>query len=399
MKETTFQYIFHVICLLTTFALVFKSIQQYIKDDDTTLIEYKMFHEAEEAIYPSIGICFPKSSMFDYNKINQIVSSEPQLQKYETYWNCLQKWHVSCYSVVVGQSYDSLIANLLEIADYDHVTTDLMTHLSSLEINLQNDGKLIWSNQNSKLKLSGAFEAIRENKRVTERNFTQERTDTIPNPNIYASYKSYRRKCYSLDVPFIKGIQINYLKLSINGSMFRHGIRPSRNEFKVRFHYPTQQLMSISTKRNWASKYKNCIHYKREIYLSYINVVQRRNKPNRPCHTKNHDQDIIERATERVGCKYHAFQTPSHIPFCRKQDEIRAFRNEFTKNIEIPPCRRLAFVFDSYKESDLTYFTKDADYPKMDLEFHYPDHSYKEVIYIKAYTFESLFGNIGGYVG
>ena len=95
------------------------------------------------------------------------------------------------------------------------------------------------------------------------RNFTKEKVDLIRAPNIYSSYKSYYEKCYSVDVPFIKGIQIRSLKLRIKGSIFRYGIRPTSNEFSVKFHHPNQQLRSTSAQRTWVSKYNISTFYEK----------------------------------------------------------------------------------------------------------------------------------------
>ena len=190
---------------------------------------------------------------------------------------------------------------------------------------------------------------------------------------------------------------VKKLELSFNGSLFTYGIRPSMNEFDVWFHYPNQQLMSISAQNTWTSKYNTSTHYKRQVYLGYINILQRRNKRSHPCHSENHDQGIINRATKLVGCKYHAFDTTSNTTFCRTLSQVQAFNYEVRRNIKTPPCRSLVSVYDWYTEEDLSKFNRGE--PKIELTINYPDHLYKEFIYKKEYSIESLVGNIGGYIG
>ena len=63
------------------------------------------------------------------------------------------------------------------------------------------------------MKLSGAFEYVRRYGIIIQRNFTKEKVDLIRDPNIYLSYKSYDHKCYSVDVPLIRGIPITKVRL------------------------------------------------------------------------------------------------------------------------------------------------------------------------------------------
>ena len=390
MQITKAYLIFQVICLITTGSLVVRCIRKYARDEDTTQVEYRKFHDGKESLYPSIAICFSTSSLFDQNVVEQAVLSKPKLFKY---WKCLRKWSYGrCRYVLIG-----LLGNLFEITDYDKVTKDLMSHLLNIKMSLQNDGKLIWSKSNGSLKLSLAYKTDMNNASIIHQNFTKEKIDTIPIPKIYPSYKSYFKKCYSLDLPFIEDVQIKKLELSFKGSIFRYGIRPHKNEFRVWFHYPNQQLMSMSAQNTWISKYRTSTHYQRDIYLGYINILQRRNKRRYPCHTQNHDQQVIKRATKLLECKYHDFDTANATRFCQKWSQVKAFKYELSKNIKNPPCRSLVSAYDWYKEDDLSKGYKGE--PKINLIFHYPDHFYKEIIYNKEYSFESLVGNIGGYIG
>ena len=271
-----------------------------------------------------------------------------------------------------------------------------MEHLTTLEINLQHDGRVIWSNSNGRMKLSGAFTSIRTNSSIIKRNFTKEKIDLIRYPNIYLSYESYYEKCYSVDIPFVRGIQIRSLRLRVKGSIFRFGISPSDNDLVVKFHYPTQQLRSSSAQRTWVSKYDTSTFYEKNVYLGYINILQRRDKRTRPCHHEDYDGYVIEKVTKRIGCKFDVSNTMEDLPFCNKSSQIEAFKYEVTN--QIPPCRSLISAYEWYTEFDRSNDNTNST-SLMDLIIHYPNDFYKELIYTKEYSLESLIGNIGGYIG
>ena len=247
------------------------------------------------------------------------------------------------------------------------------------------------------MKLSGAFESVRGNGSIIQSNFTKQKVDLIRDPNIYLSYKSYYYKCYSVDIPLIRGIQITKLRLNFKGSVFKHGIRPSKNEFSVNFHYPNQQLKALSAQRTWVSAYNFSTFYEKHIYLGYVNILQRRNKRTQPCHDKDYDNYVIQKATKLVGCQFHVSNAMKNIPFCNTSSQISAFKYELTN--KIPPCRRLISAYEWYTESDRSDDNENMNTSLVDLTIHYPNDFYKELIYTQEYSFESLIGNIGGYIG
>ena len=391
MTLEKFNLCFQLVCFAATLCLISKCIHQYHLDKDNSQLEYQTFHDSKGSVYPSFSICLPEWQIFDYNKTYQASISEPRLSSHLENWDCWWFWWWGCQ-----ETWYQFLGDLFEFVDYENITVDLMEHLMTLEINLQHDGRVIWSNSNGIMELSGAFTSFRRNSSTVRRNLTKEKVDSIRDPNIYLSFKSYYEKCYSVDVPFIKDIQIRSLKLRIKGSIFRYGIRPTLDEFSVKFHYPNQQLRSSSAQRTWVSKYNISTFYEKNIYLGYINILQRRNKRTRPCHDKDYDSHVIEKAANLVGCKFGASNTLENLPFCNSSSQITTFQYE-VKN-QIPPCRSLISAYEWYTEYNRSNDNTNST-PLMDLIIHYPNDFYKELIYTKEYSLESLIGNIGGYIG
>ena len=398
MKKVSFGFIFHVLCTIITASLVLRCMILYHQDDDTTQVEYRKFHHGEEFIYPSISICFEISSLLNYTRVGELVLSNPELSRYRgngTGAKCLQeknKYHEDCYDIR-RQFY----AILLE-PYYEEITNDLLTDLLSIRIVFTNTGWLVWSNSKGTLQLSkeSSINTSRSFADAFLKYFSRGKYHSIPSPKLYPSFKSLDHKCYSLDVPFIKNTQIRYLDLDIRGTMFNHGIRPSKNEFRVTFHYPGQQILSISSQTHWRSKYSVSTSYYKSIHLAYIRILKRRNKTNYPCQGNNYDQFVIEKTTKSVGCKKYLLNSTDKIPFCTSYSDRKAFKGELTYNLNVPPCNTLISAYDWYEDYSSNLNWTD---PNMVLRLYYPNEFYMEVNYMKAYSFESLIGNIGGYIG
>ena len=101
---------------------------------------------------------------------------------------------------------------------------------------------------------------------------------------------------------------------------------------------------------------------------------------------------------------YWMVEGVSQAPVCTKMQELRQFYQMTLENYVVP-CRQLSRV--SYIDVDYptTYYTSRVngtlsnlnDYFYVALDF--PKSMFKEIQLIRALDEQSLFGNIGGYVG
>ena len=71
----------------------------------------------------------------------------------------------------------------------------------------------------------------------------------------------------------------------------------------------------------------------------------------------------------------------------------------YPEKVPDPPCIGLRSMYEWHGEEDITL--KDGFYkdPKVVMDIKFTDDFYKEIVYIQAYTLESLIGNSGGYIG
>jgi hypothetical protein len=371
-------HVFHASCLLATIIFIVKCIFQYQEDSDITQVEYRTFHDLKEAIYPSISLCF--LNPISNEKIVERVGPNFNQSHYSKHlWNAKRN------------------KALLDV-DYDDVTINLFEHLLEIKLHLQNHlEEISWTALQEHLQVSNATKDVFKGNTVITKNLTKEELLKIPHPKVYISQRRVHSKCYSVDIPFVQLNQMKSFKISINGSAFNYKIRPSRKELTIYFHYPNQNLKAFSAANAWKSRFNESLHYVKHIYLAYVNVLHRRNKANSPCHDENHDEEIIRKAIANVKCKPRFIKTEDKAKFCETRSEHKSFYYQIHIEKQIPPCRSLQSIYDWYEEENLPQLP--GELPRMDLIFAYEHDFYKEMIYLRGYTVESLIGNAGGYIG
>ena len=387
MINVTLYRIFDVICLLVTLALVIRCIYNYQLDEDTSQVEYKTFHAKKGYIYPSFSICFRQPII--YSKVKQQVGSE--LGKRNRYQEFLE-----------GNVWEK---DFLRI-NYDNVTTNLAEHLMAVKVELQNSTFLYWKKLNDYS--NNNFEVRRKDAKgnyTDMEELTKDMKSTTNPPKMYVSSRSPLEKCFAIDMPFIPHEPIVKLRLKLDQAIFHnsHGrIKPNKKQFYVVFHYPEQRILnSFTAQSTWISSFTKSDNYVRSIYVGYVEVLKRRNKANYPCHASQSDKHDIERAVKEVGCKPRYIMLTNHVENCTTAKSITDFEKELVKkesrHQKTPACESIRSMYDWYKESDLN--EPKTEKRTVSLHFHFVDDYFKIIRYLKAYSTESLIGNIGGYIG
>jgi len=178
--------------------------------------------------------------------------------------------------------------------------------------------------------------------------------------------------------------------------------------FAVMFHYPNQiSSPKQFIKHDWPLRQDNAsTNYKMLLDLKNMEVVENRNKWRQPCvpGLPNLDFNITSKNIFRnATCKPHYLNALlSNLTFCTTKEEMKKFHNRIIearfsrKGRENQPCRNLEQLEIKYTEIDNEEDTKD-EYITLSIIFE--DTKYREILNIRAFDANSLFGNIGGYVG
>ena len=104
--------IFTFFCVLGTAVMIWHCLHNYMKDGDVSSIQFRRFNEDEDAVAPSISLCF--NDVFLENKLQEIGEAINSI----TYRSFLQ-----------GKTQDNRMAQI----DYDNVTIDMNNYLDRIK--------------------------------------------------------------------------------------------------------------------------------------------------------------------------------------------------------------------------------------------------------------------------
>ena len=274
--KRTWMRIFQIFCNLTALGLTGWCFYKFMKDDDVSLVNYQRYHADIDSIYPSCTLCF--NNPFLEDKLRGVGVGINTT----TYVKFLE-----------GQYWDDRLVNI----DYDNVTIDLKDYLDMAQITLangtayNNHGKMLY----------------------------------------YVGMRSPRLKCFSFDIPFISGVGVAHLAVTIRNSIFPFGFRPPHHDFnistgrgggfEVRFNLPRQIFRSDLTNK-WIWEPLEHDATKKWVGMTFkvktIEVLKRRSKSAFPCNDdwRNDDQKIIQEILRKVQCKPPFWNTSAELNFC-----------------------------------------------------------------------------------
>ena len=356
--------VFRGACIIATALLTCYCVREYYLDQDVTHIMYKKYHEEPDDLYPSITLCFVEP--FIANKLSKY-SENLTIESYKNFLS----------------GYDNGEWNLsLSTIDYDDVSINLLDYLGNLNINLLNNDNLIWNIINNTYHFEGD-----ENSKY----------GMVRPPEIYVSTRWNSRKCYTINIPFVKNKRIWSVNLEINQSIFQDRIRRIKKSFYIIMHYPFQLMRSyLRSQVNWESDIgtNDCLDLK--VRVGSMDALKRRNKKQDECNDnlKDHDKIMLSRMLEYVGCVPSYWKVQSAEPNCTTREQYFKtywFLQDFEE--ELPPCQSIERLITTPSAENCNRTDMN-----LRLSFFFPDPVYKEINVLRAYGFQSLVGNAGKFI-
>ena len=148
------------------------------------------------------------------------------------------------------------------------------------------------------------------------------------------------------------------------------------------------------------------------FYLLDMEYYRHRNKSSEPCRDwKDYDRLIMENIYSTVGCRPFYAHEMKNIANCTTKEEIKRIYDMADDRANLDsPCIELR----KYRADVITMgsnITKENElYPGIEqklrdldgwfrVKIHFPENTHKDIWQMKAYTMQSLIGNVGGYVG
>ena len=361
-----FRGIYTCFCIISVIVLIIWCIYVFSLNEDVARITIKKFNTDANSVYPSVSFVF--LSPFVENKFKKY-GSEVNSTAYKLF--------------LQGQLWTKELANV----DYEEVSIHMKDYFSGYDIEYEDNTRV-------------SFNA------------------SIPKDSgwrpPYSNGNSSIVKGFSVDIPYVKDLNPMKVNIKIRAAIFQNETRPSKvtggnnlNGFGVFFHYPMQ---ASSTKQffksNWPNRNTNgSKSYVMKFEVKDVEIIKNRDKWTDRCLPGVPNIDLMrsESYFDRLECKppyWNSISKPN-LTACSSKEKMKKLHDDFlkirfsnNKNLYVP-CNNLEklhfdyFEFDAPEEND----------PHITISIVFVDLKFREIVSIRSFDLQSLFGNIGGYVG
>ena len=351
----TFKLAFKVLCLFVTVGMIVYWIAKYLKDEDISVVEYKLVENMDSAIQPEFTICFENPLIEEkLNDINSNISSEGYLQ----YLNGDMPGDVT---------YESI--------DYDNVTIQLFQYLEYVEVTGDFSGGQKYKNCTNIYKCP--FVIIKNNL------------------NAFAE-SSIFNKCFGVKLADSYQSKVFGIFMVFSREL-RHILEKVGNVY-MGFNFPEQLLQDYMGGQYWNKL--NTTGYAEWFKVTTVELLKRRNKPSQPCLTdwKELDNWILRQHIRDVGCRAPYMNVYKNLQICKTKSKMKesVFDWEYASNKYPPPCEtasNIGYTFSSVATQD-----KYVDPSSLSIFLTYTN-KIKIISQSRLIDGQALVGYIGGYVG
>ena len=361
-KGLYFEAIFKIICACGVIATSLWCCYEFGKNEDFCEISYKMFLQDQQDIYPDVNIITPyqlNTTAF-HNLRTGMNSSRVKDSLRGNYWN------------------DKMFKIPLE---------DVRVKLDSYLIST-----CVWSSD---------YEPCNPIEKISYKFLTEGMTSN--------AFQLPRDKLTTTAV------------LKFRKSIFSNGISPEDGELTIAFQYPNQLFRSYGSffEIKWSiDEHDDYQNHAIVFQVKEIEVLQRRRKRDSEClEDDDYDEKNIGNVMMEVGCRPYFWKHGPIDRVCKTEKEVRQImrrtmeifkRVKKTKN-DKPPCREIQKLqidktIISTNWSMIREFNQKGEESMenngwFEIRLHIQTDIFKEIKQKRAYTLQSLIGNLGGYLG
>ena len=381
---------FQILCLVATSYLFIHDGLKYLKDEDSSLVEYRMFHDSKRDIYPSISICFYGLGVYDRKRLKETYEIEDAVE-YMKFLNG-DVWNAT----MVGVKYDDVTIDMK-----DYIESIIVMGMDWNPFDVFYNGYLYkWVNDNE-----STGEAVKS---------SHSSSNFMHNFPLRTTYRHAIGKCFSLDllaetIPNIQGQLINSVLIEFKS------IQISDVNMMYMISYPGQTLRGfvIDTEVFWNHRITSGYLRSKSFLLDIIEVYRKRSTVDKPCEENwmEDDNTIMRNIIKMAECKPPHWKISADYPICNTKEkmknasiEVAYFKHASPKFLEKfkQPCHGiLAATLNTLVEqrqnfSSLT--SKDGE-DLTTILFHFKNERYKEIKYTEAFDFRSVVSSVGGHIG
>ena len=339
-----------MLCFVTTVFMIGYWVYKFgIKDEDVSLVDYKLVVKTKHNELPMISLCIQNPFLIDeLKKINPRVNE-------------------SIYSAYLKGEF---VDNQLTSIDYDNVTINVFDYVSSSYI--------LWRNGSSSMNDTKAF-----SKHVTFAGF----------------YNSSSLKCFGMKIidEYYRDVKkIDFFFKQYN--LFNSSTRGSTYHL-LYTHYPNHFLLAGEPGWFFSGRRSTDNTFWYYLNIKEAEILERRNKGRDPCMIagKYYDEFVLKKHAEQNKCQAPYHMAHKNVPIlCTTKAQLAAYKYDFLtlKGKYTPhPCRSMTinWAYKEFEEIDGFKFP-------LAIEIVYPD-QFKIIRQSQAVDIHVFIGNIGGYIG
>ena len=354
-KVNTFKVAFKVVCLFVTAGMIVYWIAKYLKDEDISVVEYKLVENMTTAFRPEFTICFESPFIEDNLKdMHSNISS----QKYLKYLS----------GDIPG---DATYKNI----DYENVTIQLFKHLLYVEFR-------------------GDFSGGQKFKNCTN---IYKCPFIILKNNLNAFFESsIFNKCFGIKP--VESYQSNIFGISM---VFSRELRPiveKVGNVYMGFNFPQQLLQDYMGGQYWTNL--NTTGYAEWFKITSVELLKRRNKHSQPCFTewKDFDDLILKQHIKDLGCRAPYMSVYKHLNSCETQEKMKEsiIDWQFASKKYSTPCKTASNI--GYTFSPVATEIVYTDPSSLVIFLTYAK-KIKIISQSRLIDGQALVGYVGGYVG
>ena len=354
--------IFNILCICATIALGIWCCYEFSKDEDTCEVLNKRFLVDEDSVYPSITLLLA-------NLFNETILKEYN----ENFTRMDYQKHLLVNS-------DPKMFNI----DHERVSMNAEDYVSTT---------------------------------CLFKNF-DEMISGICNPYTKIQTTSYIHMT-AVTFQFPQKETLHGIAIKLKTTIFEGRKRPTNPEdplhtLLICFSFENQLYPSFTTCFDtWPTRNEQSTkQYSMNFFLKSMETLRRRNKRSRTCyHGSDYDEMIRKQIIDSVGCRPSYWSSNTTKPKCSSNEEYQSIMAHLfdqssrtnTSKDYLEPCIDIERLQIEYSESDhekFPYGEKDNDDDDwLMIKYIIQATKFKEIKQNRAYSTQSLIGNLGGYIG
>ena len=368
--------VFYIGCFIAAMYFFGSCIQEYVLNEDTSIVRFKSFHEDENSLYPSLTLCFG-----DFWRNADLEFSDLYIDTFQKYLSGCEGYPKD--SVQFPGDSECTWNKSFENVDYDNVSIDLMDYVMAEMTVFEDDSTYKYAYLNGDPNSSTVW-----NEASKELFFPGYGGGT----RVYTSKRTADSKCMTFDMPFREKKLMRHHSILLDNDIF--GSCPaypctSRQErpddlFQAYFHFPHQTLKKTSKKSRWTDArqliVKNCddvsfldplyapcfqgllrpYTYTMTFNVDHMAVVRRRNKRRDSCISGwGYDEGELTKLAANVQCKPKHWNTTTYFPPCEEMISMNYLHKAIEKVPPVPSCYSIErYSYRFVENAGLDIFSK-----------------------------------------